>query len=242
MVMDENDVGSTMVASPQKVRAWQFVLPFAIFILLTQAESFAMKPDGSIHSVNYVAVYCLKILSVGVSLWFCRPALRDFKPRPNTRQTFVSVLLGLFIGVFWVLLDGHYPALPESVAGKRSAFDPMQLEPIWKYLFLAFRMTGLVLFVPVIEELFIRDFLLRYVTNPDWEELPAWQFSTNAAVVSTGLFVAGHPEWLPALLCGLIWLWLLRLSQNLRTLVISHSVANLCLGVYSIATADWHFL
>jgi uncharacterized protein len=225
-----------------EIQAWHYVTPFAVFMLLTQAESLAVADDGKLIAQSYVMIYCLKIVAVLLSLYFCRPALNDFRPAPQISQVFISVVMGLLIGMFWVHLEGFYPALPESIVGKRSAFNPMQLEPVYKYLFLTFRMTGLIILVPIIEELFIRDFILRYVTSPDWENRPAWQFSGSAAAISTVLFVAGHPEWLPALLCGLMWLWLLRSTKNLRTLVISHAVANLGLAVYSFVTGDWHFL
>lgn len=224
------------------LKPWHYILPFAMFLLLTQAESYSVNQDGSINPRLYALIYSVKIVVVSLSLWISRAALKDLLPRPTFRLAFLAVILGGFVGLFWTFLDGVYPALPESVVGKRSAFDPSQLVLSEQIVFLVFRMTGLILLVPVIEELFIRDFVLRYVSNPEWETLSPWNFTLSGAVVSTVLFIAGHPEWLPALLCGVIWLWLLRYGKSLSAVVISHSVANLYLGIYSFVTWDWHFL
>ena len=50
-----------------------------------------------------------------------------------------------------------------------------------------------------------------------------------------------HPEWLPALLTGLLWAWLLRQTRSLSACVLSHAVANLALGIYVLTTGDWKY-
>lgn len=221
--------------------AWAYVLPFAVFLIGTQVEGQAENQDGTMIGDRYAAIYCVKILAVILAMYISRKAWRDLKPLPKLPIVLLSVLLGAFVTVFWIGLDGLYPPLPESL-GKRAAFDPTTLESPTKWLFLIFRTLGLVAIVPIIEELFMRDFILRFVTDPDWQKISPWAFNATAAVVSLALFVSGHPEWFPALLCGTLWLWLLRKTHSLSALVISHAVANLGLGVYSFATGDWRFL
>lgn len=223
------------------VPAWAYVLPFAVFLAGTQFEGQAENEDGTLIGERYAAIYCVKILAVILAMIISRKAWRDLRPLPGIPTIVLSIVLGAFVTVFWIGLDGLYPPLPESL-GKRSAFDPTTLESPTKWLFLIFRTLGLVAIVPIIEELFMRDFILRYVTDPNWQKIQPWAFNSTAAVVSLALFVAGHPEWFPALLCGVIWLWLLHQSRSVSALVISHAVANLGLGVYSVVTGDWRFL
>lgn len=237
----ENQPPVSTLAESSDVPAWAYVLPFAVFLIGTNLEGQAENADGTMIGERYAAIYCVKILAVLAAMFVSRKAWRDLKPLPGMGTVLLSVLMGAFVTVFWIGLDGLYPPLPESL-GKRSAFDPTQLEPATKWLFLVFRMLGLVAIVPIIEELFMRDFILRYVTDPDWQKIAPWAFNSTAAIISLGLFVAGHPEWFPALLCGVLWLWLLRKSRSVSALVISHAVANLGLGVYSIVTGDWRFL
>jgi CAAX prenyl protease-like protein len=229
------------VAFTTDTPAWAYILPFAVFMLGTQLEGQAVDDKGAVIGNSYAAIYCVKIFAVIVAIFFSRKALRDLKPLPGLPTIALSVILGAIVAAFWIGLDGRYPGLPESL-GKRSAFDPTTLDGATKYLFMFFRGMGLVLIVPIIEELFTRNFILRYMTDPDWQKVAPWAFNSIAGTASTAFFVFAHPEWLPALLCGAIWLWLLHYLKSVSAIVISHAVANLGLGVYSLATGDWHFL
>ena len=222
---------------------WHYVLPFLAFLAMTSLEGEAIKDDGSLDANLYAMIYCGKIIAVVACMIWGRAALRDLKQLPGLNAWLLAIFSGILIGFFWVHLEGFYPPLPESIVGKRSGFNPLKnLEMPLQAIFLTFRFFGLVILVPVIEELFTRDFVLRFVTKPEWETVEPWQFNGAAAMVSTAIFVVGHPEWLPAILCGLIWLWLLRSTKSLSTLVVSHAVANFCLGIFSLVTGDWHFL
>lgn len=227
----------------QQANLWHYIVPFLAFLAITSLEGEAQNDDGSLNANLYATIYCLKIVIVGGCVIWGRKALNDLLPVPKTVFWIYAIVSGLMIGFFWVHLEGFYPPLPESIVGKRTGFNPLKnLDGPLQAVFLVARFLGLVIVVPVIEELFTRDFVLRFVTKPEWETVEPWQFSRNAAIFSTIIFVVGHPEWLPAILCGLIWLALLRYSKSLSALVISHAVANLAIGFYSIVTGDWHFL
>ena len=62
-----------------------------------------------------------------------------------------------------------------------------------------------------------------------------------AAVVSSVFFALVHPEWLPALLTGLLWAWLLWWTRSLTACVVSHAVANLAARIYVIIPHEWKF-
>lgn len=227
----------------QQANLWHYIVPFLAFLAISSLEGEAKNDDGSLNANLYATIYCLKIVIVGGCVIWGRKALNDLLPVPKPIFWIYAIVSGLMIGFFWVHLEGFYPPLPESIVGKRTGFNPLKnLDGPLQAVFLVARFLGLVIVVPVIEELFTRDFVLRFVTKPEWETVEPWQFSRNAAIFSTIIFVVGHPEWLPAILCGLIWLALLRYSKSVSALVISHAVANLAIGFYSIVTGDWHFL
>lgn len=240
---DDTNMNDSAENTETRANMWHYVLPFLAFLALTSLEGEGRNDDGSINANLYATIYCVKIFTViGCMVWG-RRALKDLSPVPGPAICLTAIISGLLIGFLWVHLEGFYPPLPESIVGKRSGFNPLKsLDGPMKGLFLLIRFLGLVIIVPVIEELFTRDFVLRFVTKPEWETIQPWQFSSTAAVVSTGIFVVGHPEWLPAIICGLIWLWLLRTSKSMMALVISHAVANLGIGIFSYVTGDWHFL
>jgi CAAX prenyl protease-like protein len=127
------------------------------------------------------------------------------------------------------------------MGGARTAFDPNVLSPAGKWAFIAVRFAGLVLLVPVFEELFWRSFLIRWLIDQDFWKVPIGRVTPLAAGVSSAVFALAHPEWLPALLTGLIWAGLLWQTRSVSACVVSHVVANLALGIYVIATGEWKF-
>jgi CAAX prenyl protease-like protein len=180
----------------------------------------------------------VKLAAVIITAWFCRATWRDLRPVPGARALGLAVVVGLLVAVGWVGLERlPYPRI--GVGGSRQAFDPGVLAPLGRAGFLAARLLGLVVVVPVIEELFWRSFLNRVIQDPDFWKLPVGQVTVVSAAVTAGLFAAAHPEWLPALLTGLSWAWLLHHTRSLLACVASHAVANAALGGYVLATGSW---
>ena len=82
---------------------------------------------------------------------------------------------------------------------------------------------------------------MRWIINPDFLKVPIGRVTPLAAAVTSGVFAFSHPEWLPALITGLLWAWLLWQTKSLSACVLSHAVANLALGLHVIATGDWKY-
>jgi CAAX prenyl protease-like protein len=104
-------------------------------------------------------------------------------------------------------------------------------------------MLGLVLIVPLFEELFWRSFVVRWIIEPDqFREVPIGRITPVAAAITAALFAVEHPaEWLPALLTGGLWAGLLWQTKSVSACFVSHAVANLGLGVYVLTTGAWKF-
>jgi CAAX prenyl protease-like protein len=211
-----------------------YVAPMFAFLALTSLEGSLPGGPGS-----YPAAYAIKVAIVAAVAWFYRSTWSDLRPLPSPGRLALAVLVGLVVFALWVGLEGLYPAL--NFLGKRSAFDPAVLSPGWKWPFIAVRFLGLVLLVPLIEELFWRSFLVRWLVDADFKKVAIGRVTPLAAGVTSVVFALSHPEWLPALLTGLIWAWLLWQTSSLSSCVLSHAAANLALGLYVIATGDWKY-
>jgi uncharacterized protein len=222
-------------------RDWEsYVVPMATFLVLTALEGQLPKSNGAIHPVWYPAMYMLKIAIVtGLALRY-RAAWRDMLPRPSVATLALAVVSGALVTALWVGLDGRYPTF--GFLGTRSAFVPSVIPPLGRYVFLTMRLFGLVLLVPLVEELFWRSFLLRWIINPDFRSVPIGRVTPAAAVITSVLFAAAHPEWLPALLTGSIWAGLLWRTKSLSACLASHAVANLALAVYVFISGEWKYL
>ena len=129
--------------------------------------------------------------------------------------------------------------------GTRTAFDPLTelgATPAIAYGFLAIRFVGLAIVVPIIEELFLRGFIMRYLTDPDWWKVSLGSITPTAIAITTALALAMHPA---ELFAELIWFssvtLLMLKTRNLWDCVVAHGVTNLLLGIYVVSTGEWHF-
>ena len=171
--------------------------------------------------------------------WYYRSTWRDLRPFPNFTSIVLGIVSGLTVTALWVGLDGLYPTLP--FLGKRVSFDPARMYHGARIGFYVVRLIGLVLVVPLIEELFWRSFLIRWLIDPDFRRVPIGRVTLFSAAATSVLFAVAHPEWLPALLTGLLWAGLLHQTRSLAACLISHVVANLALGIYVIQFGAWQF-
>jgi len=183
--------------------------------------------------------YAARVVLVALLAWRYRSTWSDFRPWPRTGATMLGAGIGLLVWGMWIGLDGRYPPLP--FLGKRVGFDAGVLAPLARYSFVAVRMFGLVVLVPLIEELFWRSFLIRWLIDPEFHTVQFARITPTAAAVTSVLFALVHPEWLPALITGGLWAWLLWWTRSLGACLVSHATANLALGLYVIATGDWKY-
>ena len=123
-------------------------------------------------------------------------------------------------------------------------FDPTaQFNSAWElWGFIAVRLAGAVLVVPVMEELFWRDYLWRQILAPNDFKLAAvgeWDWRTYLIVA--GAFAMVHPTWLTAVVWALMIGGLLVWTRSLGACIVAHAVTNLLLGAYVLAYRDWRF-
>jgi uncharacterized protein len=95
--------------------------------------------------------------------------------------------------------------------------------------------------VPVMEELFWRSFLMRWIQQPVFEGLAPAQVGLKALLLSTFVFVLAHTLWLAAAIAGLAYALLYMRTGSLWTAVIAHAVTNGVLGVWVVMTGNWQF-
>jgi hypothetical protein len=173
-------------------------------------------------------------VSAGALLWF-------WKCYDVGGTTLGKLLIGVAGGVIvctlWVAPQELFHQ-PHRLEG----FDPNVVPSLTNWM-LATRFARLVLVVPLVEEIFWRGFLLRYLVREDFASLPfgsANVFSFWAVVVA---FTCVHqPADMPAAFITGILLNLIAVrTRSLLACVAAHATANLALGVYICATRQWGF-
>jgi CAAX prenyl protease-like protein len=156
-----------------------------------------------------------------------------------------SLGLGLAVFVLWVAPDALIPGwrthwfFQNGVTGRiTTSIPPRELTS----LMLTLRLVRASLLVPVIEELFWRGWLPRWLQNSRFERVPLGQYTSFAFWATAILFAAEHgPFWEVGLVCGIIYNWWMRRTRSLGDLILVHGVTNLALSVYVIRTERWMF-
>jgi len=210
------------------------------FIGLEELARF-LKGWGIIHydEQNLYLFYPVKALSVGFILIFLRYQYSEIKLRDILRQshTVISILTGFLVFVLWINMDGSF-----ATVGRTNGFNPMAFENgllrIWITLS---RLAGAVVVVPVMEELFWRSFLIRYIIKHDFMHVPIGQFTWASFLITTVLFGLEHHLYLAGMMAGIAYNLLLYHTKSLSQCIMAHAVTNLALGVYVLYTGQWHF-
>lgn len=131
------------------------------------------------------------------------------------------------------------PPKPEEV------FNPYRdLPSHWLIgAFITIRLVGAVLVVPVMEELFWRDFLWRNILAPNDFKLARvgeWGWTPFLGVSIAFAVVHGN-WWLTSIVWGLMIAGLLLYTKSLGACIIAHATTNLLLGIYVLRWKDWAF-
>lgn len=156
-----------------------------------------------------------------------------------------SIALGLAVCALWIGPDALFPGwrghwlFQNGITGHlKTSIPPLELTP----LMLVLRTARAALLVPVIEELFWRGWLVRWLQDTRFERIPLGQFTRFAFITTAVLFAAEHgPYWEVGLLCGVIYNWWMWRTKSLGDLVLVHAVTNLALSLYIIGTGRWMF-
>jgi CAAX prenyl protease-like protein len=217
--------------------AWVRVLPFALFIALLALRGQAQSWLPAEWDPRWI--YAVQTALVAALLLALRRDYGELVRQlvPTARQAITAVAVGLVVFVLWITLDA-----PWMVLGQASAsFAPVDAQGNVDWALVAFRVAGAALVVPVMEELFWRSFVMRWVDDPLFERVAPGAVSMKAVIVSTFLFVLAHTQWLAAAVAGLAYALLYMRTGRLWTAIVAHAVTNAALAVWVLATRQWQY-
>ena len=219
--------------------AWRRILPFAAFMALLALRG--AWPEGGVAGLDLDArwLYGASVVLVGVLLaafWrdYGELALQNL---PSAREALLAVAAGVVVFLLWTRLDAPWMRLGEATAG----FRPVDANGLVIWPMVVVRTLGAALLVPVMEELFWRSFLMRWIQGLPFEAVAPQRVGVKAVVLSTFVFMLAHTLWLAAIVAGLVYAWLYIRTGRLWVAVIAHAVTNGMLAVWVVLTGNWGF-
>ncbi len=237
-----------------------FLLPLLVFMVVGMLEP---TPETTEPSTGFLAVsydyypllYTLKIALTAAVVVFVLPGYQQFPCRVGPLAVVGGVGgCGVWVGLCRLQLEQQFLApllktlkLDGLISlGTRSAYNPLEqlaARPALAWGFLAVRFFGLVVVVALIEEFFLRGFLMRFVASDRWAEAPIGQANRAAIIAATVVPMLMHPA---EMLAAAVWFsmvtWLLLRTRNIWDCVVAHAITNLLLGIYVVWTGEWHLM
>jgi len=221
-------------ASESQTRATAaYTVPFLVFVVFLAGErAFHLDPLWAYPLRLVVVVSAIAV--------FSRPVLK-------LRFTLPAMSLGAGILVFaiWIAPDllfhyRHHWLFANAVTGASADTLPAALEH--SFGFLAMRIAGSALVVPVAEELFWRGWLMRWLLARDWQTVPLGTYRAGSFWLVAILFASEHgPYWEVGLAAGVIYNWWVVRTKSLGDCILAHAVTNALLGVYVVAAHQWQY-
>ena len=229
-------------------RPWEAcVVPFAVFLAVGMLEP-SRSGDGlagalGIPFAAYPFIYSLRIVATMLAIARSWTPIRRWWGRP----TWWPPLVGLALVVPWVVLASlQREAGWASAVGERAAFNPFaacneSAVPMWA--FVTIRAIGLIAVVPLVEELFLRGFLMRYVIREDFWTVRFGTLTFSAAAACLFYAVASHPsECVAAAGWFAVVTGIAAATRRPIDAILAHAATNLALGTYVLLTANWWLL
>lgn len=212
-----------------------YVGPFALYALLMGIERAADVPLEWAYSV--------RVVLVGAAvLWVSRPY---FSLR--LRTPWASVAMGTAVFLIWIgpdVLFGpgyrHFWLFENSLTGAARSSLSGSLRT--SAGFLAIRTLGSCVLVPIIEELFWRGWMMRWLIDKNFLKVPLGEYVPSVFWLVAILFASEHgPYWEVGLAAGILYNWWLIRTRNLADCMLAHAVTNGLLAAYVIAQGQWQY-
>jgi CAAX prenyl protease-like protein len=191
---------------------------------------------------SYGLLYPIRVVVVGAALVLFARHLVSFR----ACNWAGSIIIGLAVFVLWVAPDVLWPAyrshwlFDNSLVGSAKSSVPpdVKQDPV----FIASRIVGSVGLVPVLEELFWRGWLMRWLIQPDFQAVRLGTYTRYSFWVTAVLFAVEHGSyWDVGLVAGIVYNWWMIRTGRLADCIVAHAVTNGLLAVYVLYSGEWQY-
>lgn len=211
-----------------------YIVPFVVFLaFLAGAPHLGLPPR--VLLVLWPAV-------VAAAIWVFSRRVLTFR----CVSVVPSILVGIAVFAIWVAPDLLFPGwrshwlFQNSITGGIKTSLPTDAYSDTFSLWM--RSLRAVLIVPIVEELFWRGWLMRWIINPKFEDVKLGAYTAASFWGVAVLFALEHgPYWEVGFLAGAIYNgWMVR-TKSLADLILAHAVTNACLCLFVVLTGRWEY-
>jgi CAAX prenyl protease-like protein len=214
--------------------AWIRILPFAAYMAFFLVNDLLAWLGVDAASLRWLyAVKTVTVIALLAVFW------REYGELKAGMRSPLVVLTALAAGVavffLWINLHAGW-----MVIGASSGFDP-RTAGVLDWPLVAIRIAGAALVVPVMEELFWRSFVMRWIDQPAFLSLDPAQAGLRGFVISVLLFGFEHNLWLAGIVAGVAYSVLFMRHRTIWSPILAHAVTNGMLGAWVVMTGAWSY-
>jgi exosortase E/protease (VPEID-CTERM system) len=175
-------------------------------------------------------LYPVRVVAAAWMLWLFRRSYAHLGWTISWR----AIAIGCVTFAIWIAL------VPSGPAGEPLPAALQSVPFAWAAAWLALRIVGYTVTVPLVEELAFRGYLTRRLMRSDFEHLPLGLFSWWSFVVSSLLFGALHGGlWLAGTIAGMTFALALYQRRAIGDAVVAHATTNGLIAMYVLTTGRW---
>lgn len=223
-----------MIRSP----SFPYIGPFLAFLGLL-----ALSRVAPFSALTIQAGFAVSMLAVIAAV--ARPA-PDLRLGFRVRNWMGTVLLGISVFAIWIAPDQLFPGyrhhwlFENALMGKAApGLSPESHDQVAVLCLRAFRAVAI---VPLVEELFWRAWLMRWIVSENFLSVPLGTWSVRAFWIVAVLFASEHGSyWDVGLAAGVLYNWWMIRTKSLADVMLAHAVTNACLSAYVVLEGKWEY-
>jgi uncharacterized protein len=225
---------SASASQPHRETTARYVAPFAILFGFLALQSLA--------PLTALVDFPLRVaVLAAVLVFYSRPVI-ELRPR----RFLASVALGGAVFAIWVAPDFLFPHYRDHWVFQNMLTGTARgsLAPGLHHdaFVLTFRVLRAVVIVPVVEELFWRGWLMRWLIAADFRKVPLGTYTPLSFWITALLFASEHgPYWDVGLAAGILYNWWAVRSKSLADCILAHVVTNALLCAWVILAGRWEY-
>jgi CAAX prenyl protease-like protein len=184
----------------------------------------------------------LRVAFLSAILYIFSRKVIDFR----VRSPLLTISVGVAVFVLWIAPDLLFPGYRQHWLFQNALTGTMSSSIAEEHrtsgLALTFRLIRAAVLVPIIEELFWRAWLFRWLQSPNFHSIPLGAWTWSSMLTTAVLFASEHgPYWDVGLIAGVIYNWLIIRTKSLGDCILAHAITNAVLSAYVIASGRWEY-
>ncbi len=211
-----------------------YASPFFCYLIFLAFRSVLDAGQGfEIRWIYGVQVAMVSLLLIGFRGYYNE--LRNAWPKWQVWA--LAAVCGTLVFALWIQLDMPWMKL----GGDSTGYSPLRADGTLDLFLAGTRWLGATLVVPLMEELFWRSFVMRWMTDRDFRNVDPRAVSLGTLFAVSLVFGLEHDLWFAGWVAGLAYGWLYIRTRSIWAPIFAHAVTNGMLGAWVLAYSRWEF-